>query len=70
MVNAIAARLVGLLPSSLQPYAKALVPGVLTAGGVLGNLAATGTLDTEALCLSLVGLATTALTFVLPNKTV
>jgi hypothetical protein len=68
MLTKIGTRLVAVLPDSVQPYAKAFVPGVATVVAVLGDWAASGALNTDSLRTTIAGLVVTALTFALPNK--
>lgn len=61
-------KLVDLLPRSLRPFAKAVIPagGALLAVGV--QWASTGRLDTAELVTAIVGLVAAAVSFLVPNK--
>jgi hypothetical protein len=61
-------RLVELLPLSLQPYAKAVIPTVLTVSALAVQWAATGEFDKAEFTTALTGLIGAAVTFLVPNK--
>ena len=60
--------LVGLLPANVQPYAKALVPAVVTLVGVASQYLVTGQLDTATIGVAVGGALATVLTWLTPNK--
>jgi len=68
-VNQIADRVVAALPASVQPIAKAVVPGVLALGAVAVNYAATGEAPSPgAIEAALYTIGYAVLVFVLPNR--
>ena len=60
--------LVGKLPVSLQPYAKALVPVVVAAVAVLVQFVESDTFDTAELWTAVGGFVVFVLTYVVPNR--
>ena len=67
MLNAVVARLVGFLPSRLQPYAKAIVPAVLVLLSVLVQAFINGEYDPTAVDAAIRGVGVAFLTFLIPN---
>jgi hypothetical protein len=55
------------LPDRFQPYAKAVVPFVLTIIAVVGQWAATGELDRAELVTAVTGALSALVTFAVPN---
>jgi hypothetical protein len=60
--------LVGKLPVSLQPYAKALVPVVVAAVALLVQVVETNTFDTAELLTAVGAAVVTLLTLAVPNR--
>ena len=57
-----------MIPKSLQPYAKAVVPFVLTIIAVLGQWATTGEFDRAEFVTAVVGALSALVTYVVPNE--
>lgn len=55
------------LPAAWQPYAKSVTPFILTIIAVVGQWAATGEFDRAELVTALVGIAGSAVSYVVPN---
>lgn len=66
-MSAVAARIVGLLPVAVQPFAKAIVPAVLVLVSVGVQALVTGQWDPTAIDAGVHGLAMAILVFVFPN---
>ena len=62
--------LTGLLPTSLQPYAKAIYPAVATLVAVGVQFVSDGTLDTTAVATAISGAFASIITLLIPNKPV
>lgn len=56
-----------MLPASLQPYAKAVVPFVLSLIAALGQFLVTGEFDRAELVTALTGSLTSLVTLLVPN---
>ena len=56
-----------MLPDSLQPYAKAAYPALLTLAAVLAQLIVTGEIDRAEVTTALTGLLGAAVTLLVPN---
>lgn len=61
-------KLTALLPAELQPYAKAVYPGIITIAGTLYAAVQTGVLDTVTILTAVGGMAYTLITFGVPNR--
>jgi len=60
--------LVGKLPVSVQPYAKALVPVVVAAVAIVVQLVETDTFDTSELWTAVSAAVLVILTYAVPNR--
>jgi len=56
-----------MLPKSLQPFAKAIAPAVLTIAGVLIDWLANGSFDKQTLTIAVTGLVTSVVVYFVPN---
>ena len=60
-------KLVSLLPANLRPYAKAVVPAVVTAVSCLASWIITGTFDSAELKVAVEGAVLSLVAFAFPN---
>ena len=60
-------KLVTLLPANLRPYAKAVVPAVVTAVSCLASWIITGTFDSAELKVAVEGAVLSLVAFAFPN---
>lgn len=60
--------LTGLLPASLQPFAKAIYPALSTVIAVVVEWISTGVYNQMELTTSIAGLASAVLVYLIPNR--
>lgn len=61
-------KLTNALPASLQPYAKAVTPAVLTLVAVGVQWVNSGVFDQDEVKTAVIGAVTAVLTYAIPNK--
>lgn len=67
-ISALLSALTGLLPAKLQPFAKAIIPALVTLIAVVAQIVATHGVDPEALTTAISGLVLSVVTFLVPNR--